>query len=806
MKFKEKAKRMFFNSVGKVVNGLSQNEGDYEKSNGPVTEGMDKLLQKVACEGTVLLKNDGVLPFSADETISVFGRVQLDWFYVGYGSGGDVNAPYRVNLIDGLKNEGVRINDELAAIYSAWCEDHPADHGVWGKWPRYLEEMPLDEGLVTEAARYSDCAVVVIGRAAGEDLENIAEKGSYFLTDDEKEMLTLVTDIFPKTAVILNIGGVMDVSWIASLKGRIALLIPWQGGMESGDALASILSGKEEPSGRLADTFAKSYADYPSAADFGKKDFNNYTEDIFVGYRFFETFRKEAVIYPFGYGLGYTDFELSFTEANEKNGVITLRASVINTGTRAGKETAELYAEAPQGLLGKPSRVLVSFAKTKELAPGESADVTFTVPIERLASYDDSGKTGHKSCYVMEKGSYGFFLGKNVRDAKKVWEYKLPRIKVLQKLGEVSAPKKAFSRLAAKTAPNGCTVNAYESVPTATTDLRSIILAHLPAAIPQTGDRGIRLEDVKSGQNTLNEFAAQLSNDELEALTRGDYAMNSPLGASGNGGVFGGVLPSLREKGVPPVTATDGPSGIRLRACASLLPIGAVLASTWNEKLIESLYALVGTEMQKLGSDVLLGPGMNIHRNPLCGRNFEYFSEDPLLTGKTAAAVVRGVETVGLSACPKHFACNNQETNRNHTDSRVSERALREIYLKGFEICVKESEPKNIMTSYNKINGVWGHYNYELCTTILRGEWGYSGNIMTDWWMQKSASPEFPKLSDNAYRVRAGVDLLMPGGDRMKKKVPDGTLLKTLGRPDGITLGEIQRCAKDVLTICLEKI
>ena len=317
--------------------------------------------------------------------------------------------------------------------------------------------------------------------------------------------------------------------------------------------------------------------------------------------------------------------------------------------------------------------------------------------------------------------------------------------------------------------------------------------------MPITGDRGYRLDDVKAGKVTLDAFVAQLAPTELEAVSRGAYIMNSPLGAPGNAGVFGGVLPSLRKKGVAPVTTTDGPSGIRLQSSCSLLPIGTLLACTFDEALIREVYEAEGREMRAKGSDVLLAPGMNIHRNPLCGRNFEYYSEDPFLTGKIAAAAVQGLQQTGVSACPKHFACNNQEYCRNTNDSRLSERALREIYLKGFEICVKEAKPQNIMTSYNKVNGVWCHYQYELCTAILRGEWGYEGCVMTDWWMQPAKSPEFPALRDQAYRVRAQVDVFMPGGGRVRRKKSDGTLLKVYGKPEGITLGELQRGAKNVL-------
>ena len=304
----------------------------------------------------------------------------------------------------------------------------------------------------------------------------------------------------------------------------------------------------------------------------------------------------------------------------------------------------------------------------------------------------------------------------------------------------------------------------------------------------------------------LNTFVAQLSLDELEAISRGAYIMGHPWGPKGNAGIFGGVTESLKKKGIPPVVTTDGPSGIRLYACCSLVPIGTMLACTYDTALVERIYSVVGEEMVSRRTDVLLAPGMNIHRDPLCGRNFEYYSEDPLVSGKMAAAVVRGVQRSGRSACPKHFACNNQETNRNQNDSVLSQRALREIYLKGFEICVKEAAPKNLMTSYNKINGVWGHYNFDLVKTILRDEWGYKGNVITDWWMRYAPSPEFPKLTGNAYRVRARVDVLMPGARSFmdKSRKSDGTLLATYGKEDGITLGEMQEAAKNVLRCVMD--
>ena len=307
---------------------------------------------------------------------------------------------------------------------------------------------------------------------------------------------------------------------------------------------------------------------------------------------------------------------------------------------------------------------------------------------------------------------------------------------------------------------------------------------------------------MKAGKVPLRAFVAQLSFDELEAVSRGDYKMNSPLGPEGNAGAFGGVLPSLNKKGVPPVITTDGPSGIRLKRASSLVPIGTLLACTFDEALVSEVYAGVGGEMKERGSDVLLAPGMNIQRSPLCGRNFEYYSEDPVLSGKIAAAAVRGIQSAGVSACPKHFACNNQEFNRNNHDARVSERALREIYLKGFEICVREANPHCIMTSYNKVNGVWAHYHFELVRGILRGEWGFGGCVMTDWWMKSARCPEDPRLKDNAYRIRAGVNVLMPGGDYFGKCKPDGTVRAAL-KKGGLTMAELRRNAEEVLSFVL---
>lgn len=795
-------KKKALKAVGKVVNYVTTttsqgtSDGSLGKSFVP-DEKMVELCRKAGTEGIVMLKNkNNVLPLKKENVVSVFGRVQNDYFYVGYGSGGDVKAPYKVSLMQGIKNNGkIKYNELLATAYEKWGELNPVDDGFWGNWPMCYEEMPVDSSVARTAASMSDTAIVVIGRSAGEDRENKLEEGSYYLTEAEKKLFDSVTSAFERVIVLLNCGSIMDMSEIYGYGDKIsAILYVWQSGMESGNAIADILSGDAYPSGKLTDTIARSYFDYPSSNDFGKRKLNCYTEDIYVGYRAFETFAREKVLYPFGYGIGYTDFSIKSKSFACDNGRITVSAEVKNIGSFAGKEVVQVYFEAPCGRLGKPARTLISFAKTAELKPNESEEIVLSFGISDMASYDDEAEYS----YILEKGNYNIYLGVDVRSAQLCGTYEHEKNEIVCRLSQTAAPKQLFKRMKYL---NGELI--YEDAPRAKYNLKQIILDGIPEAEPQKNESKYKLSDVKNGKITMKEFVSCLSNEELEAVSRGDYVMNSPLGAAGNAGTFGGVLKSMREKGIPAVTTTDGPSGIRINEGASLLPIAVSLACTWNPALVESLCEQVGFEMKKVGSDVLLAPGMNIHRNPLCGRNFEYFSEDPYLTGIMASAFVKGIQKAGVSACPKHFACNNQETNRTHTDSVLSERALREIYLKGFEICVKNSNPQNIMTSYNKINGVWGHYNYELCERILRGEWGYEGNVMTDWWMRPSKSPEFPNIRNQAYRVRSGVNVLMPGGSRTGRRKPDGTLLKTLGKKDGITLGELQRNAARVLNFVM---
>lgn len=800
MNIKKNLSKALTNTVQFFANGLSQSATDRDGEKKTVTPGMPELLRRAAADGAVMLENNGILPLKGGTRVALFGITGYESHYVGYGSGGDVNRPYAVSFADGIKNcDRLTLDPTIESIYREWNKKNPINNGFWGHWPFYFPEMPLDNTTVENARNKNEVAVAVIGRAAGESRDCKLQKGSYYLADDEIAMLDALAEEFDDIVILLNIGGIFDMSWIEKYKKVIgAILIVWQGGMEGGNAAADLLCGKAYPSGRLTDTIAKRYENYPSSANFGGKDFNEYKEDIYIGNRYFETFAKSKVLYPFGYGLGYTKFEISANTVEKSNDKFIFNVSVKNIGNTIGREVVQLYLSKPCGKLGNPEKILVAFVKTAELKSGESETIELIVETNQLASYDES-----KSAYIIESGKYEFFLGKSIRENEAVFTFEQAEDEIDCQCVQASSPIENLEVMSAYEY-NGKRIIKNRKARTKEYDLGKRILENLPEEIPQTGDKGFKLADVKSGKITMEQFVAQLNNNELEAISRGDYVMNSPLGAKGNAGAFGGVLQSLRAKGIKPVITTDGPSGIRLSACCSLLPIGTLLACSFDPQLVEKVYSAVADEMFAKGSDVLLAPGMNIHRNPLCGRNFEYYSEDPYLTGKIAAAAVKGIQSHGASACPKHFACNNQEFRRNMNDSRLSERALREIYLKGFEICVREARPKNIMTSYNRINSVYGHYNYELCTAILRNEWGYKGNVITDWWMKNKKSPEFPLIRNQAYRVRAQVDVLMPGGGRIPRRKPDGTLLESLGKEGGITLGELQRTACNVLRAVID--
>ncbi len=687
-------------------------------------------------EGIVLLRNEGkVLPFRKGEKVAVFGRIQLDYYKSGTGSGGMVNVSHVVGITEGLIESGaVEVNRGLLKTYEDWCMEHPFDLGTgWGAEPWSQKEMELSDALCEKTAEESEAALVILGRTAGEDQDNRAEKGAYYLSDEEDAMLAKVRKYFKKMVVLLNVGGLIDMSFVTKYEPE-AVLYGWQGGMLGGTGTAQVLTGQVSPSGKLPDTIAFSIEDYPSHPNFGSRERNFYAEDIYVGYRYFETFAKDKVMYPFGFGLSYTTFSMEARGISVIKDGVTLDVAVTNIGDVSGKEVVQVYCEAPQGALGKPARVLCGYEKTKELAPKETQVVTVTVKTADFASFDDLGKTGHKSCFVLEAGEYNFYVGSDVRSAKKAASTNVPETYVVSGHEQVLAPERAYERMVPEKNGDGYVVK-FEEVPAVEPQDEVRRKERMPKEIAYTGNQGIKLADVADGKVTMDAFIAQFSDENLACIIRGE-GMSSPKVTPGTASTFGGVTDELAAFGIPCGCCADGPAGIRMDCGtkAFSIPNGTLLASTFNKELLTELFTYFGLEAAYNKVDCMLGPGMNLHRHPLNGRNFEYFSEDPYLTGTMAAAELRGFHSAGVTGTIKHFCGNDQESGRHTSDSVISERALREIYLKCFEIAVKDGNAQTIMTTYGSLNGVWTAGNYDLATAILRDDWGFDGMVMTDWW------------------------------------------------------------------------
>ena len=778
--------------------------------------------RQAAAEGIVLLRNErAVLPLAEGTRVSLFGRGQLTYYKSGTGSGGMVNVAKVTGIREALEEEpGILLNETLLSLYDRWNEEHPPAVGQgWGEDPWSQDEMPLSDVDVSQAASVSDTAICIIARTAGEDRDNLDAPGSWQLTAVEMEMLQKVRAAFPKMIVLLNVGNIIDMSFEEQVRPD-AVLYVWQGGMVGGLGVADVLTGRTPPSGHLTDTIAKSLSDYPSSKNFGSGLADVYEEDIYVGYRYFESVAKSRVRYPFGYGLTYTTFDISTrrVEAEEREVgsrlTIDLETEVTNTGHTAGREVVQVYARCPQGELGKPARVLVDFQKTKLLQPSGKQTLSFRIPVRRFSSYDDSGATGDPSCWVLEPGRYDLFVGENVRDAVCVTEksgaFTISGNWPIEQEEEACAPVTAFQRmvmccgpddgpdiasyiegpdaediaaaaaqelaseldLRAATAENRLPGSGntgeivtesgetdpladpalrieYENVPIRSIDNGKRIYENLPFEVPYSV-ADFRLQDVAEGRCTMEEFIAQLTDTQLSQIVRGE-GMGSPLVTPGTASAFGGVSEELRRLGIPVLCCSDGPSGMRLDCGdhAFSLPCGTLLACTFDTELNRQLFSFLGLEMVKNRVDCLLGPGINIHRHPLNGRNFEYFSEDPYLTGRIACAQLEGLREHGVTGVLKHFAANNRESGRHSLDSIVSERALREIYLRGFEIAVREGRANAVMTTYGFLNGVHTASQYDLTTTILREEWGFDGIVMTDWWAGFSPKDVIDATLDN---------------------------------------------------------
>lgn len=775
-----------------------------------------ELAREAAREGMVLLKNeDGLLPLKHNSKLALFGKGCFDYVKGGGGSG-EVVVEKLITLYDGLKQQA-----DTVTVYEPVCEfykENVASQYNSGMVPGMIVEPRLPAELLHEARKFTDTALICISRFSGEgwdrsdisyfDGENPWEKekempklvakvypeGDFYLTTEEKEMLREVKENFPKIIVILNIGGVIDSSWVKDDEQIGAVLNIWQGGMEGSYAAAEILCGKVNPSGKLSDTFARGLESYPTSKNYHESvHFVDYTEDIYVGYRYFETIpgKKEEVCYPFGFGLSYTQFDIVTEKVWENETSVKFYVKVTNIGNLAGKEVVQVYYGAPQGQLKKPAKELGAFAKTRELLVGESQTMILSIDKSIMASYDDLGKI-RKSAYVLEKGCYEFFVGNSVADSQVVdYTMELTENKIVEQLTAKCVPTSLKKRMLSD--------GSYEELPQSVcNDMNECVIQKMTPAteealVPETRARarymlmhpyaeGAKpLEEVSQGDMTMEEFIAQLSDSDLISL----------LGGQPNSGVadthgFG----NLPEYGVPSLMTADGPAGLRLHADRGVFttawPCSTLMACTWNLELAERVGKAGAEEVKENNIGVWLTPAVNIHRNPLCGRNFEYYSEDPFLTGKMGAAAVKGIQSEHIAAAVKHFVCNNKETNRKNSDSRVSERALREIYLKGFEIIVKEAEPWVIMSSYNVINGHRASENRELLEDILRGEWGFDGMVTSDWWTR----------GEHYKEIKAGNDVKMPCG--FPERVEEAMKLGAVKRKD------LEHCARRVLELILK--
>lgn len=756
------------------------------------------LSRKAASEGIVLLKNlNDALPITNGETVALFGKATIEYIKGGGGSG-DVHCPYIKNIFDGFcekENENkVSVYKPLADFYKAYVKKESVNvltqEQINARWDivnnmefcterddmtydtfaaMHVKEAEVPDELIVSASENARTAIITLSRFSAEGVDRRPIKSDYYLSDLEMNLIDRCCGLFNKVIIIINSGAVIDCEYFAENDKISAVLFAWQGGMEGGSAIADIICGDVNPSGKLSDTIIKSYDCSPTKNDFWECfDHLDYSDDIYVGYRYYETIpdAQDFVRYPFGFGLSYTDFRITDTLCFEHNNKIIVTANVTNIGNRAGKEVLQVYHKAPQGLLGKPNKVLSAFAKTKLLAPGETETLLLSFCIKSMSSFDDLGKIC-KSAYILEKGSYEFYIGTSVRDSIKTdFVYTVNEDIITEKLNSNCKPFKLIKRLLSD--------GSFENLPVAEPEYRY-------AQIQPTNNKAPE-EIVKFNcadeKISMEEFVKQLTIDELCFLVGGQ----PPTGVA-NTGCFGG----LKRLDIPAVPTADGPAGLRLEPETGIpttaWPCATLLACSWNMQLIEEVGAAGGAELRENNLGVWLAPALNIHRDPLCGRNFEYYSEDPLLAGKCAAAAVKGIQSQKVAVSIKHFACNSKEANRFACDSRLSERALREIYLKGFEICVKEADPYTVMSSYNLINGLHTSESYELLTDILRNEWGFKGMVVTDWGVKNRPVIE----------VKAGNDMKMHCGypDELLEAVNCGEL----------TRAELELCVTRILSM-----
>ncbi|SER98610.1 beta-glucosidase [Butyrivibrio fibrisolvens] len=814
------------------------------------------LVRSLAGECMVVLENDGALPLGKEErTIVLYGSGARNTVKGGTGSG-DVNSREVINIYEGLKAEGFNIlSDDWLDRYDKTLEDatnaYMADINEKAAKQHVPPIMIMfstpfvapDEELITQV-KDADIAIYVISRNSGEGADRYDVKKDYELDDNEVKNIQFLAANYKKTIVLLNTGGVIDTKVLRNTVGINAVMIAGQMGNIGGNIVSDVLTGKSIPSGKLTDTWAENYSDYPSSATFshnnGNIDDEYYTEGIYVGYRYFDTFGIKPA-YSFGYGKGYTDlaYEVDDVIADEKK--VYVSVTVTNTGSKyAGREVIQVYVTSPEGAIDKPFKELRGFAKTSLLGPSQKETVTITFDTASMASYDIT-----RASYVLEKGNYIIRVGNSCDNTIPAAVLTLDRDVVTVKcrnlfgldeaVEEIQAPKREKEEI------SGLKEIALDSSKFTTSVIEYQI--DRPVLEDKRSGEKLTMDDVKAGNATLKELVAQLTLEEMANLCVGlfDHSASNVVG-SASGSVVGaaGETIGIPDRKIIPTVNADGPAGLRLQPhfkttadgqvlpggevfgmsrnpfpedtpedaidyyqYCTAIPIASTLAQSWDMELIEKMGHIVGTEMQQFHVHLWLAPGMNIHRNPLCGRNFEYYSEDPLIAGSCAAADTKGVQSfAGQGTTIKHFAANSQEDNRMYNNAHISERTLREIYLKGFEIAVKDSQPLSVMTSYNLINGIHSANSKDLLQGALRDEWGFKGFVMTDWFSSQDArsiglAPANVKYdcASSPDCIKAGNDVQMPGS---KQNVDD--IIK--GVEDGrITLGDVQFCALNILGV-----
>ncbi len=768
----------------------------------PREEANRKLAYSAATEGIVLLKNEGVLPIAPGK-LALYGVGAAKTIKGGTGSG-EVNERYSVSILEGLEHAGFTITTRK------WLDDYEAEfaaakeeYGIRAR--KNLKNMDMDviinimgnpfqypfgRGITDEdiAASETDTCIYVVSRQAGEGSDRNLAEHHYHLSEIEITSLKKAAVAYKNVILVINVGASIDMGFLEEVPGINAVLFFCQQGMEGGNAFADIITGKVNPSGCLSSTWAKKYEDIPFANEYsylnGALEQEYYKDGIYVGYRYFDSFGV-APQYEFGYGLSYTDFEIRFSAANLVDGLVSVKAEVTNVGLEySGKKVVQLYASCPSGKLIREYQHLAAFTKTKNLAPGEKQGITLTFGMTELAGYDEE-----KAAYILEAGDFVLYLGESSRKHQPCAVIKLAESVITEKCINICPTVEPFEELTALSIKANKN-ELPEDIVRLTLDPADIVMVYH------------QYEKVKSAPAAkVAEMVAKLTQEEQLKLVCGigGFVTNPTFNAPG---AAGNTTYDLYEKGLCNVALCDGPAGLRLQRTSALtkdgmikpmeammecfnyipdeakaamfgnaaedtllyqyataFPVGTALAQSWNTELLEEVGQAIGTEMVEYGVTFWLAPGMNLQKNPLCGRNYEYFSEDPLLTGKLAAALTRGVQSnEGCYVTIKHFAANNQETNRIHVSSNLSERVLREIYLRGFEIAVCEGGAKSVMTSYNKINGEYTCNSYDLCTRVLRNEWKFHGVVMSDWFATA------PGQGSNGLALKAGNDLLMPGG------------------------------------------